>query len=319
VIPGMLQSALEPFGLQAAAINTLWWLLLVVCTAVWVAVMVALALALFRRNRTEQLDPQDGEPRKVRVVGAAVGMTGAILIVFVAYSVVVARSTTRTPSDEDRPVRIVVTAHQWWWEVEYQDEVASRTFKTANELRVPVGRPVVVELLSRDVIHSFWVPNLSGKTDVIPGRRNQLWFEATAPGVYRGQCAEFCGLQHANMAFVVVAVPDGDFESWAAANRAPAVVAVTDEARQGAEVFARSSCVMCHTIRGTGAWGQVAPDLTHMASRLTLASGTLPNTRGDLGGWILDPDHVKPGTQMPPTHLAPADLQALLTYLRTLE
>jgi cytochrome c oxidase subunit II len=127
VIPGMLQSALEPFGLQAAAINTLWWLLLVVCTAVWVAVMVALALALFRRNRTEQLDPQDGEPRKVRVVGAAVGMTGAILIVFVAYSVVVARSTTRTPSDEDRPVRIVVTAHQWW---------------TANELHMPVGRPV---------------------------------------------------------------------------------------------------------------------------------------------------------------------------------
>lgn len=319
MIPGMLQSALEPHGQQAAAIGSLWWLLLVVCTAVWVAVMVALALALFRRRRTEQTDPRDGEPRKVRVVGAAVVATGAILITFVAYSVVVARTTTRQPADSERPVRIVVTGHQWWWEVEYEDEIASRRFKTANELRVPVGRPVMLELLSHDVIHSFWVPNLAGKTDVVPGRRNRLWFQATAAGVYRGQCAEFCGLQHAKMAFVVEAVPDGDFEAWADANRAPAVVAATDEARHGAQVFARSSCVMCHTVRGSGAWGQVAPDLTHVASRRTLAAGTLPNTRGDLAGWILDPDHVKPGTQMPPTHLAPADLQALLTYLRTLE
>lgn len=316
---GMLQSALAPSGAQASAIDSLWWLLLVVCTVVWLAVMVVLGLALFRRRRTEQTDPRDGEPRKRRVVGGAVIATAIILVAFVAYSVVVARTITRAQGGAERPVRIVVTAHQWWWEIEYEDEVASRRFKTANELRVPVGRPVVIELLSRDVIHSFWVPSLHGKTDVVPGRRNRLWFEAAEPGVYRGQCAEFCGLQHAKMAFVVVAVPDGDFEKWADASRAPAVVPATAEARLGAEVFARSSCVMCHTVRGSGAWGQVAPDLTHVASRQTLAAGTLPNTRGALAGWIVDPGHVKPGTQMPPTHLAPADLQALLTYLQTLE
>lgn len=312
-----MQSALDPRGPQADRIHELWWLLLVVCTLVFFAVVIALGLALLRRGRIERIDPTDGEPGKVKVIIGATAVTAVILAGFVAYSVVVSRANTRIP-DGLRPVRVQLIGHQWWWEVRYLDEVASRTFDTANELRIPVGRPVVVELTSRDVIHSFWVPNLHGKTDMVPGRRNTIWFEAAAPGEYRGQCAEFCGLQHAKMALIVMALPEADFEAWADAHRQPARVPDGPLAQRGAEVFAGSSCVMCHTVRGTGAWGRVAPDLTHIASRRTLAAGTLANTRGNLAAWILDPQHVKPGTFMPPTQLAADDLQALLAYLETL-
>jgi cytochrome c oxidase subunit 2 len=190
--------------------------------------------------------------------------------------------------------------------------------RTANEIHVPVGRPVAIDLKSRDVIHSFWVPNLHGKMDAIPGRVTNTWLQADSPGVWRGQCAEFCGLQHAHMALTVVAHPAHEFEQWLSAQREPATQPTEEIALRGQQVFLSGPCMMCHTIRGTPALSAFGPDLTHVASRRTLAAGTIPNTRGHLAGWILDPQVIKPGTRMPPTALGSEDLQALLAYLERL-
>jgi cytochrome c oxidase subunit 2 len=314
-----LQSALDPRGIQAERIDDLWWLFLVLSTIVWIAVAAALGLALWRRNRQVLPERPQGEPRKVRVVAVATGITVVVLLVLIAYSAIVGRAITGTPDASRRPVIVNIVGHQWWWEIEYYDDVASRRFTTANELRIPVGRPVILQLTSRDVIHSFWVPNLHGKIDLIPGRTTTIWFEAEDAGEYRGQCAEFCGLQHAKMAFVVVAEPDDEFARWAERQRQPAAAPGTEIARAGEQVFLAEQCSLCHTIRGTGAWGRIAPDLTRIGSRRTLAAGTLRNTRGNLAGWIVDPQHVKPGSFMPPTNLAPGDLQALLAYLESLQ
>jgi cytochrome c oxidase subunit II len=177
----------------------------------------------------------------------------------------------------------------------------------------------VLELRSTDVIHSFWPPNLTGKRDLIPGKVNSLWFQADTPGVYRGQCAEFCGHQHAKMGFLVIADRPDSFATWLASQRDTASTPTTELTQRGQEVFLASSCVMCHTISGTPAGSRIGPDLTHLASRRTIAAGTLPNTRGNLAGWILNPQRIKPGTRMPPNQLNPADLQALLAYLESLK
>jgi cytochrome c oxidase subunit 2 len=214
---------------------------------------------------------------------------------------------------------INVTAYQWWWQATYEDHEPARIFHTANELHVPVGRPVLVRLRSNDVIHSFWVPNLHGKRDLIPGRELFITFRADKPGVYRGQCAEFCGHQHARMAFLVVAEEPESYERWAEAQRQSAREPRSETEKRGQEVFMSSPCMMCHTIQGTPAQGRVAPDLTHIASRRTLAAGTLPNTRGNLASWIVDPHASKPGVNMPAIALRPDDLHALLAYLGSLE
>jgi cytochrome c oxidase subunit II len=177
---------------------------------------------------------------------------------------------------------------------------------------------VQIKAMSRDVIHSFWVPNLHGKRDLIPGQVTNFWIQADRPGVYRGQCAEFCGHQHANMAFNVVAEPMEKFEQWIRGQRQPAPEPDTPEEVRGQQTFLQGPCVMCHTVRGTSAGSRVGPELTHVASRLTIAAGTLPNTRGHLAGWVLDPQSVKPGNRMPPNGLTPNDLQNVLTYLRSL-
>ncbi len=211
---------------------------------------------------------------------------------------------------------IQVTGRQYWWEVEYLDRDPSRRFETANELRIPVGRTVTVRLTTDDVIHSFWVPELQGKMDLVPGRVNALPLRASRPGVFRGQCAEFCGVQHAKMAFVVVALPPDEYETWAAAQRAPAAshVASSDDER----AFLASGCALCHTVRGTPARGELGPDLTHVASRLTLAAGTLPNSNGHRYGWIADPQAIKPGSKMPATPLSAGELHAIARYLTSL-
>jgi cytochrome c oxidase subunit 2 len=202
--------------------------------------------------------------------------------------------------------------------VRYLDPLPSSSFSTANEIHIPVGQPVELTLRSVDVIHSFWVPNLHGKKDLIPGQVNTLVLQADRPGIFRGQCAEFCGLQHANMALYVVAEPPDEFARWQERQRRPAPEPATDAARRGRDVFMASSCVLCHKIGGTMAGGVAGPDLTHVASRLSLAAGTLPNTRGHRAGWIVDPQMHKPGNNMPPNLLSPGDLQALLSYLDTL-
>jgi cytochrome c oxidase subunit 2 len=214
---------------------------------------------------------------------------------------------------------IAVTGHQWWWEIEYEDGVASRRMRTANEIHLPIGRPVVIKVTSRDVIHSFWVPNLQGKRDLIPGYTTAIWLQADRPGIFRGQCAEFCGLQHAHMAFDVVAETEAEFERWLQGRRQSAREPQNAVERQGHEVFMTTRCASCHTVRGTAANGQIAPDLTHVASRSTLGAGTLPNTPEHLAAWIRDPQASKPGNQMPPNPLSSEQARALLAYLATLQ
>ncbi|MGZ8375660.1 MAG: cytochrome c oxidase subunit II [Gemmatirosa sp.] len=319
------QSALEPGGPQAAHLERLWWFAFWVSVAVWVLTIAALLFATFHRRRARgPLDPgatiPDPEPaterRSLRWVVGATGGTVAILLAFLVVDLLTGRALAAIERREALTVR--VTGYQWWWRVEYRDTVPSRVVVTANELHVPVGRPVMIEAMSGDVIHSFWVPSLHGKRDLVPGLKNRLWIQADRPGIYRGECAEFCGHQHAKMAFVVVAESQERFDAWYASQLRDATPPTDALRAQGLAVFESRACAMCHQIRGTRAGGQVAPDLTHLASRRTLAAGTLPNTRGHLAGWIVDPQSIKPGTRMPANNLEPGELRALLAYLEGL-
>jgi cytochrome c oxidase subunit 2 len=245
-----------------------------------------------------------------------VGVSALLLLVLVVASVWTDRALAHLSLKDALHVR--VTANQWWWALEYDDADPSKVFQGANELHVPVGRPVILTLRSNDVIHSFWVPNLAGKKDLIPGRTAQLQFRADKPGVYRGQCAEFCGFQHAKMAFVVVADPPAQYEAWAAAQRQAPPPPADATLQRGQQVFLGSTCVMCHNIAGTDATGRKGPDLTHFASRGSLAAGTLPNDAQHVAAWISDPQKHKPGANMPGHAFPQEDLQALVSYLGSL-
>jgi cytochrome c oxidase subunit II len=312
-------STLNPASPQMRIIDRLGDSLFIAASVVFLLVVVALLWAAFRR-RDSVAEPMH-EARRDRpmrtTVLLATGVTITILFVFLVYDISVGRTITTKPGRDALQIR--VTGHQWWWEVQYRDSLPKDWVTTANEIHIPVGRPVVFELRSADVIHSFWPPNLSPKRDQIPGNVNSLWFRADSAGVYRGQCAEFCGHQHAKMAFLIVAEPASDFASWLAGQRDTAATPTDALAQRGKEVFLASSCVMCHAISGTPAGSRIGPDLTHLASRRTIAAGTLPNTRGNLAGWILDAQAIKPGVKMPPNQLNSADLHALLAYLETLE
>jgi cytochrome c oxidase subunit 2 len=228
-------------------------------------------------------------------------------------------SQRRLFAAEQQPYVIQVTGHQWWWEVQYQDPAANRVFTVANEIHTPVGEPVKIQLESQDVIHSFWVPSLNGKQDLIPGQQNETELIATRPGVYRAQCAEFCGLQHAHMAFTVVAEDREVFARWADSQISPATDPTSPEQRAGQAVFLSHACVTCHAIRGTQAGGRFGPDLTHVGSRRTIAAGELPLSRGSLAAWIADPQGVKPGNQMPLVPLNADELNAVSAYLEALK
>jgi len=323
------QSALDPRGPQAAHIFELTKVLVVGATVVFVLVMAFLVAALMLGKRRppgdEPLDEEDQggvtvpkEHRKIRAVSAAVGITAATLVALLVYDVTIARAIAWAPGGDALTVNVV--GHQWWWEVTYRDaSTESGIARTANEIHIPVGRRVVIELESRDVIHSFWVPNLHGKMDAVPGRKNVLVLQADEPGVYRGQCAEFCGLAHAKMAFYVVAEPPEDFERWLERQARPAEPPTDPLALRGQEIFLTRPCATCHSVRGTTAMASAGPDLTHVGSRRSLGSGALPNTRGNVAGWILDPQHAKPGTLMPATPLDADSVEALLAYLFSLD
>jgi cytochrome c oxidase subunit 2 len=316
------QDSMRPAGPQAAHIHALWQVMLWTCALFTAAIVIALLIALLRAPRSTPQTPPDTaslvQPeRGVRnSVIAAVTIAIAGLLGLLFASVLTDRALAQLPLQ--KAVNIEMTAHQWWWEIRYDDAQPARIFTTANELHVPVGRPVIIELKADDVIHSLWVPNLHGKKDLIPGRTSTIQFRADEPGVYRGQCAEFCGYQHANMALVVVAEPDAQFERWADAQRQSPPAPTDPLAERGKQVFLTSSCVMCHAVQGTPAGGQKGPDLTHVASRSMLAAGTIPNTVGHLAGWIIDPQRIKPGVNMPQNSLPAEDLQALLAFLETL-
>jgi cytochrome c oxidase subunit 2 len=311
-------SAHAPAGPQALMLDRLGDLLDGIAAVVFVLVVAVLLVAAFRRRPPgEEMEQPARERRMAMAVAIAAGATVATLITVLFLSFGTGKRLTGTPPPG--AIQIRVTGRQWFWDVEYRDSLPSRWATTANEIHVPVGRPVALQLRSSDVIHSFWVPNLGVKRDMIPGQETSIWFQADRPGVYRGQCAEFCGYQHAKMAFLIVAEPPDQFAAWLDRQRDTARTPADSLARRGEEVFLASSCVMCHAIGGTPAGSRVGPNLTHLASRETIAAGTLPNTRGHLAGWIVDPQQIKPGVRMPPNQLAPEDLQALLAYLESLE
>ena len=326
VIPGLAlwltgcggqQSPLNPNGIEAEHLARLFWFFTAACAAVWGLVLIGLLAALYasRRRNDPISDPlmldANRERRMIYVVASLVGLTTIILIVFTFSSYL----ATKTLAASGEALKIEVTGYQWWWNVNYENPEPSQIFATANELHVPVGQPVKIDLKAADVIHSFWVPNLTGKQDLIPGQENVVSFTAQRVGTYRGQCAEFCGWQHAHMAFFVVAEQPTAFAAWRANQLAASTQPADEEAKLGKQIFLTRGCALCHTIRGTNAGGKSGPDLTHVASRLTLAAGTLPNSRGKLVEWIADPQKFKPGNKMPKVPLTQMELDALGVYL----
>jgi cytochrome c oxidase subunit 2 len=320
---GGWQSALDPYGPDARHVHGLIWLFVIVAAIVWALVMLALAGALWHRRPTAGDPPAPNpaqNPSSERRAGIAVG-TATIATVLTIFGLTLASylTTSGLNAAPQEALEIRVRGYQWWWEVTYLDNAPARTLTTANEIHVPVGRPVSIELTAADVIHSFWVPNLAGKQDLIPGRGNRIVLTAATPGFYRGQCAEFCGLQHAHMSLFVVAEPPDRFNAWRNAQLGRAAEPATDEQRIGQQIVTGKACAACHTVRGTAAAGMLGPDLTHVASRTYIAAGLLPTTRGSLAAWVADPQTIKPGNNMPLVPLTGDELRAVSAYLASLK
>lgn len=306
------QSWLSPLGTNAREVLDLW--LVTVWVSVGVALLVTATLlhALFARRW------RGGEGyHRLLVAGGGVALPVIVLPIFLLGSL---RIEWPYASARQGDVVIDVVAWQFWWEVRYpHPDGDGRQVITANHVAIPVGVPVRFNLATQDVIHSFWIPKLAGKVDMIPGRTNSMLVHAEEPGEFRGACFEFCGLQHANMAFTVSAMPRDEFDAWLRREAEPAAPPATDQQRRGAELFVENGCGSCHQVRGHGSEGRVAPDLTHLASRPTIGAGMLPNTRGSLAGWIAATQQVKPGANMPSfSHLSGPDLHALVAYLEGL-
>jgi cytochrome c oxidase subunit II len=305
-------AAMNPAGPRARQIADLMLVFTSISVAVYLIVIAFLVWAMLRKRAGAGAG---ADAKAKRVITVATGLTVVILLTLACADFVVQRGLSSHPADA---LRVLITGHQYWWEVEYQDPDPSQQLRTANELHIPVGKPVELVLTSNDVIHSMWLPNLSGKKDLIPGHTNTEVLFAEQPGTYTGQCAEFCGLQHAHMRLVVTAEPEDRFNAWKQQQLAEARAPASEQEKRGQQVFVSSSCILCHTISGTDAAATVGPDLTHVASRGTLAAGTLANTPANLSSWILAPQRLKPGAQMPATALPPDDLAALVTYLANL-
>jgi cytochrome c oxidase subunit II len=319
------QSAMQAAGPNAQKIKWLGTFFLWLLGAIFVIVLAVALLALMRRHRGIEQEPLENRhrpgSRTERRLGVVVGVATAVTVVILFGLVIISVSVGKAisgPADRANSLAVEITGNQWWWFVRYANDDASRIVVTANELHIPVGRPVMIRGTSNDVIHSFWAPGLQGKRDLIPSRVTTEWLQADRAGQFRGQCSEFCGLQHAYMALWVVAEPEAQFEAWVGQQLQPAVPASTPEMLAGQRVFLENACILCHTIRGTAAAGQVGPDLTHFASRLTIAAGALPNSKGNLAGWIADPQGVKPGTHMASVPVKAEDMQPLLDYLESL-
>jgi cytochrome c oxidase subunit 2 len=317
-----IQSMTDSAGHQTSLWNGLFGAFLWVTGIVYLLVIGFLLAAILRRGGTRQDGLPDAKPsaheqglRTVLVGWIALITIGLMALTLFSYFADRGLALAATRGD---PLRIKVTAEQWWWRIEYQDPTSSNIFYTANELHLPVGTRASIELNSADVIHSFWVPNIAGKQDLIPGRTTDINLLPTRIGRYRGQCAEYCGVQHAHMALDVVVEPRARFAAWRAAQLRPAAPPATPLAKAGHDYFMSHQCSACHAITGTQAYGQVAPDLTHFASRASIAAGTLPNNRGNRYGWVADPQAVKPGTHMPTLGLEPRALDAVVAYLETL-
>jgi cytochrome c oxidase subunit 2 len=311
-----IQSPMSTLGAgspEAARVTHLTWFLIILATVVY-AIVIGVMLVAIRRGRSGSSADVDLTRVGVRpvIIGGAV-IPGVILVILFVAGLCAMRAYP-TPVGTT-PVRFVVIGHQWWWEVHYP----SLAIATANEIHLPVNRPVQLLLQSADVIHSFWVPRLQGKIDVIPGDTNLIRFTATKTGRYRGQCAEYCGMQHANMAFEVVVDDDSTYQRWLATQQQPAAPPTDSVSRLGEQLVVQGPSAMCHTIRGTPAAGIVGPDLSHLASRATIAAGALPNDRASLAGWISNAPALKPGVGMPALpQFTGRQLLAITTYLESL-
>ncbi|HET8701133.1 MAG TPA: cytochrome c oxidase subunit II [Nitrococcus sp.] len=308
-------------GPIANRLSNLGWGLIGV--SLLVAIFIALAVPVgILRNRAKGYEGRVGPPvshggNGLPWVYIGVSVSALLLIGSAIWTFFVMAATAAPPGNPK--ITLDVTGHQWWWEVRYRKEgEPKRTFLTANEIHIPVGQPVRIRLIGVDVIHSFWVPRLIGKTDVIPGQTNLAWIEADSPGVYRGQCTEYCGLQHAHMALHVVAQTPEKFKAWWDHQLQDAVPPTSPAARGGQRIF-EQHCSVCHTVRGLGGnHGKLGPDLTHLMSRRMIAAGTLPNTTGYLAAWIENAPSLKPGVDMPTLALPVKQLQAVLSYVQTL-
>ena len=309
------QSTLSPRSPQTHDIRTLWWWMLGIATVVFLGAIAMLGLAWIRRA-TPGL-PLVGERETVPqalvlLFGIAVPLV-VLVSLFGVADVYLVRQTA-PPSPARTALTVDVIGHQWWWEVRYPGTAAV----TANEIHIPVDTPVNVVASTADVIHSFWVPQLARKIDEVPGRQNRVLLYASRPGRYRGQCAEFCGFQHANMSLFVVAQPRAAYNAWLANMAAPAASPTTATAQAGERVFMASQCASCHEIRGTAARGLVGPDLTHLATRRTLAGAEIRNTPAELRAWIASPQSIKDGSRMPNLGLSATEYDQIAAYLEGL-
>ncbi|ASP21303.1 cytochrome c oxidase subunit 2 [Antarctobacter heliothermus] len=303
------QSVLDPAGIDALSVYDLARVMFIGAIVLWL--MVGALFIYATRIRPQEMPRRTAE---MVIIGGGLVFPVLLLSGLLVYSLPM-MGAQRVADDG---MRVHVTAEQWWWRVEYELPGDERIV-SANELRLPVGARTGLVLNAKKVIHSFWVPALGGKTDMIPGRETFMSLAPERPGVYRGQCAEFCGASHALMAFETVVMAPQDFAVWLAAEAGDAVPPATPQAIRGARVFAREGCGACHAIRGTAAIGQVGPDLTHIGTRASLAAGTLGTTPEDFARWLGHAEDIKPEVAMPTyDYLSPADLAALVAYLKGL-
>jgi cytochrome c oxidase subunit II len=295
------QSTLDPASRAADRIAELWWILFVVSAVVFAVVLVLLLIGALKR-RGEAGPPDRSRDRRGSRLVAIAGVAIPTVVVVSLFFTSVATLPAVSPSGKHARMTIEVVGRQWFWDVYYRNGAV----RTANEIHVPAGEPVEIRVRSVDVIHSLWVPRLNRKIDMIPGQTSSIVIDARTPGVYRGQCAEFCGVQHGNMAFLVIAEPPAKFTSW-----------LDREAERGrtSRLFTSAGCGGCHSTTGTPAESRFGPDLTHFGSRRTIAAGTLPNTRDDLTLWLRDPQAVKPGNKMPNLQLGDDEIRSLVDFL----
>ncbi|NIM40132.1 MAG: cytochrome c oxidase subunit II [Hydrogenophaga sp.] len=303
---------LDPAGPFSHSVTTLSWVLIGLVTLIFIGVCAAMWVALYG---SDALRAKLGGERVVKWFGLII--PAGVLLVLLVWGLLMVRGLSTIQGDE---LRLRVSGNLYWWRVSYLDAEGREIHADANELHIPAGRPVVVEMVSEDVIHSFWVPRLGGKMDMIPGRTNRLKLQADEPGSYGGQCAEFCGGAHALMGFVVIAHEEADWQRWMQQRLQPPPTQSSVEALHGQRLFNELGCATCHRVAGTDAQGTAGPDLTHIASRQSLGAGILPNTRATLIGWIADSQSIKPNNRMPAYRSLTADeLNALASYLETLK